>query len=294
MLIGAGLTRLSIDNLVDKRGAIFAASPSMNKTVLIVEDDMSISNALASFLELAGYDPVQVTDVETLAAEGLDAPFMTLDVALRDCDAVDVIQQLCARRFKGAVQIISGNSLELLEDIRKLGEGRGLNMLPVIRKPVHPASLAVDSRSGAVFALCRGRDQRTASGRRALAGDRRSGPGAEGRLGRGLVSAEIRHRDDGNHWSRVPEPRPAPRAGHHPAGPFSDRRQQPRHRVAHARSAAASLHRLVRLRCGRSTATPCDQRSRTSDRRSATGQDNPGARPEKRSLARARPGDHRG
>ncbi len=114
-----------------------------SRTVVIVEDDMVVSNAVASILEGAGYDPQQVVDVEGLQSNGShDAGFIVLDVSLRNCDAVDVIQTLQAWRFKGAVQIISGNSsLELLEDIKKLGLNRGLKMLPCLRKPVHPSSL---------------------------------------------------------------------------------------------------------------------------------------------------------
>ena len=111
-------------------------------TVLIVEDDLSISNSLAAVLEPAGYEPVQILDVEGLERSGdPNAPFLILDVTLRECDAVDIIQKLANWRFKGAIQIVSGNALELLEDIKKLGESRGLKMLPVMRKPVHPASL---------------------------------------------------------------------------------------------------------------------------------------------------------
>lgn len=108
-----------------------------NRTVFIVEDDMAISNAMAIVFEGAGYDPVQILDLDGLEANaGVEASLMILDICLRGCDAVDVIKMLQVRRFKGAIQIISGNSLEILEDIRRLGEGSGLHMLPVLRKPV--------------------------------------------------------------------------------------------------------------------------------------------------------------
>ena len=121
---------------------VFCPSTKPCRAVLIVEDDTTISNAWGTVLESGGFEPVQILDIADLEDRGeRDAPFMILDVSLRDSDAVDVIQKLVSWQYEGAVQIVSGNTLEVLEDVKTLGESYGLKMLPVMRKPVLPESL---------------------------------------------------------------------------------------------------------------------------------------------------------
>ena len=113
------------------------ASPAEPSNVLIVEDDFSTSNALASVVEGAGLEPFQIMDLEGIRSFAAASPcLIILDVALRNCDAVDIIQHLHHVSFPGLVQLVSGSKYELLEEIRLLGEERGLNMLPVMHKPV--------------------------------------------------------------------------------------------------------------------------------------------------------------
>ena len=113
------------------------ASPLQASNVLIVEDDFSTSNALASIVESAGLEPFQIMDLDGLRSFTSASPcLIILDVALRNCDAVDIIQHLHHVSFPGLVQLVSGSTYELLQEIRLLGEQRDLNMLPVMHKPV--------------------------------------------------------------------------------------------------------------------------------------------------------------
>jgi EAL domain-containing protein (putative c-di-GMP-specific phosphodiesterase class I) len=57
-------------------------------------------------------------------------------LALENSDAVEAIRELAAIGYKGAVQLISGRGGPLLKDIQLVGTRHGLNMLPVLEKPL--------------------------------------------------------------------------------------------------------------------------------------------------------------
>lgn len=116
-----------------------ARSPATGggRLVYVVDDEPGIRNALTLTLERAGYAVETYLDFEGVR-EGLgrSRPFLVvLDVALQNSDAIEVLQALSDCRFEGAVQLLSGNSSGLLDDIRLVGERRKLRMLPVLRKP---------------------------------------------------------------------------------------------------------------------------------------------------------------
>jgi len=103
----------------------------------IVDDEPSVRNALCAVLgsgdvELAGFASAQ----ELLEAWGPEPPdIIFLDIALGRSDAVDVIRSLAVRQFRGAVQLMSGLSPELHEQVKRVGEQHGLAMLPPLAKP---------------------------------------------------------------------------------------------------------------------------------------------------------------
>lgn len=107
------------------------------RLVYVVEDEPGIRNALALTLERAGYAVEAYCDFDgVLGGLKRSRPFLVvLDVSLEKSDAIEVLQALSDCRFEGAVQLLSGNSSGLLEDIRLVGERRKLRMLPVLRKP---------------------------------------------------------------------------------------------------------------------------------------------------------------
>lgn len=116
-----------------------APSPATGngRLVFVVDDEPGIRNALALTLERAGYGVETYLDFDGVR-EGLERsrPFLVvLDVALQKSDAIEVLQALSDCRFEGAVQLLSGNSTGLLDDIRLVGERRKLKMLPALRKP---------------------------------------------------------------------------------------------------------------------------------------------------------------
>ena len=127
----------------------------------VVEDDFVIGSALVYALEDAGYDAIQLYDVAEVTSRTDRPAFVVLDVCLRECDAIDVLQILQAKGVDCPVQILSGSGLKLLEEIRGLGLRRGLNMLPVLCKPASHAevrtvidrALSAPVRSGEIIAF---------------------------------------------------------------------------------------------------------------------------------------------
>jgi EAL domain-containing protein (putative c-di-GMP-specific phosphodiesterase class I)/CheY-like chemotaxis protein len=64
-----------------------------------------------------------------------------LDAALERSDAVDAMRVLGDIRYKGKVQLMSGRAAPVIEELRRIGEGRGLAMCPVLSKPFRVGQL---------------------------------------------------------------------------------------------------------------------------------------------------------
>lgn len=104
--------------------------------VVIMEDEPGIRNALAITLNNSGYRTCELSSLDGLDVASIQNPFLVvLDVSLEQSDAVEVLRALGRSGFTGAVQLISGSSRTLLEQIRLVGERHGIKMLPALRKP---------------------------------------------------------------------------------------------------------------------------------------------------------------
>jgi DNA-binding NtrC family response regulator len=103
---------------------------------VIADDDPAVRSVLALAIVRCGLEPQGFgTAREVLEACRRDAPdLLFLDVALQGSDAIDVIRALGERRFRGAVQLVSGHH-GLLEHVRRVGERYGLRMLTPLNKP---------------------------------------------------------------------------------------------------------------------------------------------------------------
>jgi EAL domain-containing protein (putative c-di-GMP-specific phosphodiesterase class I) len=103
----------------------------------IVDDDPGVCIAIDCLLRAEGIRSQTFSNCDALLA-GLSArvpALIFLDLALKKSDAIEVIRALAARRYQGAVQLISGSPGELLQEVRRIGDTYGLRMLPVMRKP---------------------------------------------------------------------------------------------------------------------------------------------------------------
>jgi FixJ family two-component response regulator len=149
-------------SVADRPSPAPRADATVRRKCFIVDDEPAVRNMLCSVLgggdiELAGFASAQ----ELLDAWGPEHPnIIFLDIALGHSDAVDVIRTLAARRFRGAVQLVSGLDRELHEQVRRVGEQHGLTMLPPLAKPFRAGQIQAVVQN--YFAQrCRDRDTAT-------------------------------------------------------------------------------------------------------------------------------------
>jgi len=105
-------------------------------TCLVVDDDPAVVRTLQSILGDRHIGPSEFHNVDdvVVACEQSAPDVLFLDVRLRGFDAIDVIRALAERHFGGFIVLISGLHA-LLPDVARVGERRGLRMLPPLTKP---------------------------------------------------------------------------------------------------------------------------------------------------------------
>src|ERR1700722_3090488 len=119
-----------------------AARPAQRRRCFVVEDELAIRKvfyaALGGEMDLGGFSSAQ----ELLDGWRTDHPdIIFLDIALDRSDAIDVIRALATRKYRGAVQLVSGRDRVLQDQVKRVGEQHGLNMLPPLQKPFRAAQL---------------------------------------------------------------------------------------------------------------------------------------------------------
>src|ERR1700721_735997 len=119
-----------------------AARAARRRKCFIVEDEAAIRKvfyaALGGDMDLGGFASAQ----ELLDGWRPDHPdIIFLDIALERSDAIDVIRALATRKYRGAVQLVSGRERALQEQVKRVGEQHGLVMLPPLEKPFRAAQL---------------------------------------------------------------------------------------------------------------------------------------------------------
>jgi EAL domain-containing protein (putative c-di-GMP-specific phosphodiesterase class I)/CheY-like chemotaxis protein len=139
-----------------------ATRPGQRRRCFIVEDEPAIRKvfyaALGSEMDLGGFSSAQ----ELLDAWRPDHPdIIFLDIALDRSDAIDVIRALATRKYRGAVQLVSGRDRILLDQVKRVGEQHGLTMLPPLQKPFRAAQLQALVQN--YFAQMLGRDANAAA-----------------------------------------------------------------------------------------------------------------------------------
>jgi EAL domain-containing protein (putative c-di-GMP-specific phosphodiesterase class I)/CheY-like chemotaxis protein len=117
--------------------ALAPAATNDRYKCVVIDDDPDICDVISRVLSKIG-----VTSRSLASADALERTLkephpevIFLDVALDRSDAIDGIRILRQGCFAGAVQLISGKDLELLKDIKAIGERHGLKMLEPLRKP---------------------------------------------------------------------------------------------------------------------------------------------------------------
>ena len=111
--------------------------PPGGRHAFIVDDEPQVRAFVSKALVGAGFIPHEFSRVpEVEAALTLFKPeVIVLDLSLGGTDAVEMMRSLAASRFAGKILLVSGHDPATLDEVRKIGERRGLAMLPILRKP---------------------------------------------------------------------------------------------------------------------------------------------------------------
>jgi DNA-binding response OmpR family regulator len=107
------------------------------RLAFVLDDEEAVGSALCTMLSGIGVDARQfVNPAEFLRElEAGNPDLILLDLALGQSDAIEVIHQLEARKFKGRVMLISGRDMGTLLEVERIGRAHGLSMLPSLPKP---------------------------------------------------------------------------------------------------------------------------------------------------------------
>jgi len=109
----------------------------------VLDDEPQIGALVCKVLRACGVASRQFTSPGPFLAELKESAvdFILLDLSLGQSDAVEIIRQLEANKYPGKVILISGRGEETLQEITRIGQMRGLAMLPPLKKPFRPADL---------------------------------------------------------------------------------------------------------------------------------------------------------
>lgn len=133
-------------------------------STLIIDDDEFMRELVAEIVTQAGCtDTFHVSDgAEALALlDGgtCDPDVLLCDLDMQGMDGIELLRHLHERSFSGAVGIMSGTDVELLQVVGDLVVAHGLHLFAVLAKPLDADALT------AAFAAFREEQQRTAEPR---------------------------------------------------------------------------------------------------------------------------------
>jgi DNA-binding NtrC family response regulator len=103
----------------------------------VVDDDAGICKVLSFTLRKLGFATAELATPDALdAALAERSPALVfLDLGLGRSGALDVLPILARHHFTGPVQLMSGRSQGVLDEVVAAGEQQGLRMLPALTKP---------------------------------------------------------------------------------------------------------------------------------------------------------------
>jgi DNA-binding response OmpR family regulator len=113
------------------------------RLAFVLDDEPRLGVALCKVLSGIGIDARSFVDTGAFLSE-LETgkpDLVFLDLALGQSDAIDVIRQLEARKFKGRVMLISDRDFGTLLEVERIGRDHGLSMLRSLPKPFRMADI---------------------------------------------------------------------------------------------------------------------------------------------------------
>ncbi len=110
----------------------------MQPRLLLIDDEPSLAEFLASAAEESGFDPVITGRDEEFRESFLQQTpdMVALDLGMPGMDGVELIRFLADQDYDAPVLIVSGFDRRVLEPAFRLGEALGLRMVGPIEKPV--------------------------------------------------------------------------------------------------------------------------------------------------------------
>lgn len=113
------------------------AQTNSERHAFVVDDEDQFRSVVATAMSRAGYTAhefVTIPEIEAALTQWRPA-IIVLDLSLGESDAIEVMRSLATARFAGKILLVSGHDPATLEEVRKIGEGRGLSMMQPLHKP---------------------------------------------------------------------------------------------------------------------------------------------------------------
>lgn len=106
--------------------------------MLLIDDEPSLAQFLASAAEESGFDPVITQQDEEFRQAFLENPpdVVALDLGMPGMDGVELIRFLAEQDYSAPVLIVSGFDRRVLDSAFRLGAALGLTMVGPVEKPV--------------------------------------------------------------------------------------------------------------------------------------------------------------
>ncbi len=103
----------------------------------VVDDDAGICKALSFTMRKLGFETAEIATPTALdqTMETKSPALIFLDLGLGESGALDVLPILVQHGYTGPIQLMSGRSQGVLDEIVAVGEQQGLTMLPALVKP---------------------------------------------------------------------------------------------------------------------------------------------------------------
>jgi EAL domain-containing protein (putative c-di-GMP-specific phosphodiesterase class I)/CheY-like chemotaxis protein len=114
-----------------------AVAPAQPADAFVIDDEVGICKFVSLTLANLGLRTQSYHNGShaIAALEHGHPDIVFLDLALEGSDAVEVLRMLGEKRYSGVVQLMSGTSPCLLDDVRRIGARHGLNMRAPLEKP---------------------------------------------------------------------------------------------------------------------------------------------------------------
>lgn len=116
---------------------------SVTMRVLVFDDDPAIGRLVVRIAIMSGMEATAVSGAEAFAESLRNDPpqAVLLDLQLGDTDGVEQMRVLAAHQYAGALVLMSGYDIRVLNTARAVGQSLGLKILNVLEKPLQVVEL---------------------------------------------------------------------------------------------------------------------------------------------------------